>query len=126
VEKSRGPYKVNSVAERVALVALQHDRAWIDEHVQLAVDMRDRLSDALREMGLNPMPSAANFVCVPMAGAVAIGQALRSRGVAARPFPALPNVGDALRISVGPWPMLQRLLDALAPAINDATRGSET
>lgn len=122
VEKSRGPYKVNAIAERVALTALQHDRAWIDEHVLLAVELRERLADALRAMGLAPMPSAANFVCVPMAGSVEIGQALRARGVAARPFPALPHVGDALRISVGPWPMLQRLLDALAAALDDLNR----
>ena len=68
VEKSRGPYKVNAIAERVALTALQHDRAWVDEHVLLAVELRERLADALRAMGLTPMPSAANFVCVPMAG----------------------------------------------------------
>ena len=45
--------------------------------------------------------------------AVAVGQALRARGVAVRPFPDLPHVGDTLRISVGPWPMLERLLEAL-------------
>jgi histidinol-phosphate/aromatic aminotransferase/cobyric acid decarboxylase-like protein len=38
---------------------------------------------------------------------------MRQRGVAVRPFAALPNIGDALRISMGPWPMLQACLDAL-------------
>ena len=117
VEKSRGPYKLNAMAEQMALAALRHDRDWVDEHVALAVQLRERLAGALRAMGLAPLPSSANFVCVPVANCVAVGQALRSRGVAVRPFPALPHVGDALRISVGPWPMLQRLLDALGPAI---------
>ena len=117
VEKSRGPYKLNAMAEQMAIAALRHDRDWIDEHVALAIQLRERLADALRAMGLSPMPSAANFVCVPVANCVAVGQALRARGVAVRPFPTLPHVGDALRISVGPWSMLQRLLDALAPAI---------
>jgi len=120
VEKSRGPYKLNALAERVALSALRHDRAWIDEHVQLAVVLRERLANALREMGLSPMPSAANFVCVPMPNVVAVGQALRARGLAARPFPGLPHVGDALRISIGPWPMMQRVLDALPAALAEA------
>ncbi len=119
VEKSRGPYKLNALAERMALAALREDAAWVDEHVQLAVALRERLSDALRAMGLDPMPSSANFVCVPVANCVAVGQALRARGVAVRPFPALPHVGDTLRISVGPWPLLQRLLDALEPAMAD-------
>jgi histidinol-phosphate/aromatic aminotransferase/cobyric acid decarboxylase-like protein len=90
--------------------------------VRLAVELRERLGEALRSMGLAPMPSAANFLCVPVAGAVEIGQALRARGVAVRPFPALPNVGDALRISIGPWPELTRLLDALARVLDDRSR----
>ena len=117
VEKSRGPYKLNAMAEQMALAALRHDRDWVDEHVALAVQLRDRLADELRALGLAPLPSSANFVCVPVANCVAVGQALRSRGVAVRPFPALPHVGDALRISIGPWPLMQRLLNALGPAI---------
>lgn len=120
VEKSRGPYKLNALAERAALAALRHDRVWVDEHVQLAVSLRERLADALRALGLEPMPSAANFLCVPMANVVDVGQALRARGVAARPFPGLPHVGDALRISVGPWSMMERLLAALPAARQEA------
>jgi len=119
VEKSRGPYKLSALAERMAIAALRDDRAWVDEHVALAVSVRERMADALRAMGLAPMESYANFVCVPVANCVAVGQALRARGVAVRPFPALPHVGDTLRISVGPWPMVQRMLEALAPAIHE-------
>jgi histidinol-phosphate/aromatic aminotransferase/cobyric acid decarboxylase-like protein len=122
VEKSRGPYKVNAIAEHVAVTALREDRAWVDEHVRLAVELRERLTGALRAMGLAPLPSAANFVCVPVSGAVEIGQALRARGVAVRPFPDLPNIGDALRISVGPWPDISRVLEALAGALEERAR----
>ncbi len=117
VEKSRGPYKLNAIAERVALAALRHDRVWVDEHVQLAVTLREQLAASLRELGLAPMPSAANFLCVPMANVVRVGQALRDRGVAARPFPGLPHVGDALRVSIGPWSYMERFLNALVPAM---------
>lgn len=117
VEKSRGPYKLNALAERAAVAAIRDDTEWVTEHVQLAVTLREQFAHALRTMGLSPLPSAANFVCVPIANAVAVGQALRTRGVAARPFPALPHIGDALRVSIGPWPMMQTFLDALGPAI---------
>jgi len=120
VEKSRGPYKLNALAERVALTALQEDRAWIDEHVALAVAVRERLAEALRALGFSPMPSAANFLCVPMKNVVQVGNALRARGVAARPFPNLPHVGDALRISVGPWSMMETFLAALPAAFAEA------
>ncbi len=120
VEKSRGPYKLNALAERIALTALQEDRAWIDEHVALAVAIRERLADALRAQGFSPMASAANFLCVPMANVVQVGAALRARGVAARPFPGLPHVGDALRVSVGPWSMMERFLEVLPTAFAEA------
>jgi len=123
VEKSRGPYKLNALAERAALAALRDDRAWVDEHVALAIQLRERLSDALRERGLAPLASAANFVCVPVPNCVAVGQALRARGVAARPFPGLPHVGDTLRISVGPWDMLEQFLTAFDAAMQEVNGG---
>jgi histidinol-phosphate/aromatic aminotransferase/cobyric acid decarboxylase-like protein len=119
VEKSRGPYKLNSVAEQMALAALRHDMHWVQEHVALAVQNRERLATALRDRGYAPLESHANYVCVPVARAVDVGQGLRARGVAARPFPALPHVGDTLRVSVGPWNLVQRFLEAFDDATAD-------
>ncbi len=116
VEKSRGPYKVSALSEQVATTAVREDAAWVAQHVQLAVDMREQLAGALRARGLSPLPSGANFVCVPVPECVAVGQAMRSRGVAVRPFPALPHIGDALRFSVGPWAMLEQCLTAFDEA----------
>jgi histidinol-phosphate/aromatic aminotransferase/cobyric acid decarboxylase-like protein len=50
---------------------------------------------------------------VDPASAVQVNQALRDRGVAGRAFPGLPEIGDAIRVTVGPWEMMQRFLDAL-------------
>ncbi len=116
VEKSRGPYKVNALAEQAAVAALREDLDWVCAHAARAVTMRERLCDALRARGLSPIVSGANFVCVPVAQCVAVGQAMRDLGVGVRPFPALPHVGDALRISVGPWPLLERCLAAFDAA----------
>jgi len=112
VEKSRGPYKLNAMAEQTALAALQHDLPWVNEHIGLAVSLRERLANALRTRGFAPLESHANFVCVPVTDCVDVGIALRERGVAVRPFPALPHIGDTLRISVGPWALLERFLTA--------------
>ena len=116
VEKSRGPYKVSSLAEGAATAALTEDRPWVEAHIGEALRIRERLAAELRAMGLEPIPSEANFVLVPVRGAAAIGAAMRRSGVAVRPMPALPVIGDALRISIGPWPMLQIALDALRAA----------
>jgi histidinol-phosphate aminotransferase len=123
VEKSRGPYKVNGVAQRAAVAALTEDREWVAAHVREAIENRERLSGALRAMGLAPLPTAANFVLVPVPDAAGADRAMRERGIAVRPFTALPRIGDALRISVGPWEMLDACLTALADVLGvEATR----
>jgi histidinol-phosphate aminotransferase len=113
IEKSRGPYKVNAIAERAVAVALREDRAWVDIHVREALNNRARLMDELRALGLSPTSSDANFVFIPVTGAARIDQEIRKRGVAVRSFEQLPVVGDALRIAVGPWPMLETCVRAL-------------
>lgn len=114
IERARGPYTLNALAERAAAAALREDGAWIAEHAHLAVQTRERLAEALRALGYAPLPSAANFLCLPLAGAPVMAARLRERGLLVRAFTALPGVGDALRITVGPWTIMQRLLDALA------------
>jgi histidinol-phosphate aminotransferase len=120
VELSRGPFKVNSNAERAATAAVRNDLAWVRARAVEAVALRDRLADGLRALGFSPLPSAANFVLVPVAGAPRIAAAMRASGVAVRPFEALPGVGDALRITAAPWPELERALAALSEALRCA------
>lgn len=117
LERARGPYTLSAVAERAAAVALVHDGGWMREHADLAVRTREQLADGLRGLGLTPLPSQANFLCVPVAGAAAIAEALRDRGLLVRAFTGLPGFGDALRITVGPWDDMARLLTALAEVL---------
>ncbi|HEU4787932.1 MAG TPA: aminotransferase class I/II-fold pyridoxal phosphate-dependent enzyme, partial [Gemmatimonadaceae bacterium] len=65
VEKSRGPYKVNAIAERAAVSAVRNDMAWVRANVDAANANRTRLLDSLRDLGLDPLPSSANFVLAP-------------------------------------------------------------
>ncbi len=113
VEKSRGPYKVSGPAESAAVAALTTDREWVSSRILEARDNRERFSRELRGIGLDPLPSVANFVLVPVAAAEKVAAAMRRSGVAVRPMPGLPVVGDALRISIGPWAMMSAALDAL-------------
>ncbi len=119
VEKLRGPYKVSALAGHMAVAAFRDDVSWVREHARLAVQAGERFAGELGARGLSPVPSQANFVCVPVPNCVAVGQALRARGVAARPFQALPHVGDVLRVTVGPWHLLERFLSALVPALRE-------
>ncbi len=123
IEKSRGPYKVTATANAAALAALTEDEPWVRDVVQQVRENRERLVAELRALGLRVWPSQTNFLLVqaPAGGAASgepnaarrLGAALRGRGVAVRVFPALPHAGDCIRVSIGPWPLMQRFLDAL-------------
>ncbi|HYR55010.1 MAG TPA: histidinol-phosphate transaminase [Myxococcaceae bacterium] len=113
VEKSRGPYKVNALAERAALAALREDGAWVAQGVATVLENRAKLVTKLKGLGFSPLPSAANFVLFPVVDAARTTKDLRQRGVAVRPFTGLPRINDALRVSIGPWEMMEALLTAL-------------
>ncbi len=128
VARARGPYKVNALAEVAALAALGDGTdalGWVLRHARLAVECRERLAVELRTLGLEPMPSAANFLFVPTSRAPALARALRDRGVRVRALSALPrdlpaleeSGGHALRIGVGPWELMETLLVSLREAL---------
>ncbi len=117
VEKSRGPYKVNSLAERAAMVAISDDRAWVEEKIQEVRANRARFAERLNGLGLQPTESSANFVLVPVTHSRKIGSRMVRADVAVRVLENLTGIGDALRISIGPWPMMEECLAALEVAL---------
>jgi histidinol-phosphate aminotransferase len=127
IRKALGPYAVNVVAERAAIAALREDVAWVRERAAEAVAVRERLAAALRALGLEPLPSRANFLFVPVRDARGIAARMRARGVAVRAFAGLPAVsealrvteGSALRIGAGPWPAVEGAVEALRLALEE-------
>ncbi len=127
-EKSRGPYKMGHVAEKAAVAAIEDASGWADRVREETLENRARLTKELRSRGLQPLPSQGNFLLIPVepASAVEVNQALQGEGVAARPFPRLPEIGDALRVTVGPWEMMERFLAALDALFEPATGHGES
>lgn len=114
LEKARGPYKVGTVAERAAIAALTTDRAWVSQSVRKTLEVRARFTQALREKGLQALPSEGNFVLVPVnQDAQKLSDELRTRGVSVRAFSKLEGIGEALRITIGPWASMTACLEAL-------------
>lgn len=118
VLKSRGPYKVNAFAERAAVAALTLDREWMSTLSADVRRLRVRFADELRSLGLSPLPSNANFVCVPVPAARAVAERLYDHGIAVRAFAGLPVIGDVLRIGVAPWPVMERVIRALKEVLS--------
>jgi histidinol dehydrogenase len=117
VEKARGPYMVSAAAERAALAALRNDLDWVRTHISAARESRDRFAKALDAAGIASMPSAANFVFIPVSDAAAVASSMRSDGVAVRPFAAVRGIGDGVRVTVAPWQMMETALHALRDAV---------
>lgn len=124
VARARGPYKVNAVAECAALASLQETAdglGWVRAHARLAVEVRGQLTRELARLGLSPLRSAANFVCVPIRRGAVLARRLRERDVLVRALSGLPrdhallaaSEGEALRIGVGPWDVMERVISTL-------------
>jgi histidinol-phosphate aminotransferase len=128
VRRARGPYKVNAFAEAAALAALDGGPdalGWVARYAALAIDHRERLARELRKLGLEPVPSSANFLFVPTPRAPTIARVMRDRGVLVRALSGLPldhpvikaSGGHALRIGVGPWGVMETVVNALRDAL---------
>jgi histidinol-phosphate aminotransferase len=122
IEKSRGPFKVSGTSERAAVAAVLHDMPWIQAKAKEAVENRIRFVAALGDMGLDSIPSNANYVMVPLTGAEQFASAMRAHDIALKAFTNLPAAtgstlaatnGDALRITIGPWPIMAKVIDAM-------------
>ena len=120
IEKSRGPYKVSALAEAAAVAAITNDGAWVADVVDKTRRNRTRLMEALAALDLECVPSEANFLLVRLpagCNAIEMNDILRQRGVAARPFPQLRGFGECIRVTIGPWPLLETFLQAFADAL---------
>lgn len=120
LETVRGPFKSNSAAVIAATAALTDGLSWVRGRAREAIQNRERLAVALEAMGFAPLPSQANFLCIPCSNAAHVAAALLRQGIAVRAFTGLPTVtdalnvarGDAIRITVGPWEIMEQFLAA--------------
>jgi histidinol dehydrogenase len=123
IEKSRGPYKVGRLAEHIAVTALGTGPAFALDCVARTIESRGRLVEALAQRGIDVVPSVTNFLLVRLPAYVtteSVVSRLYDHGVGVRPFPGLPVFGDCIRVTVGPWPMMERFLEAFDATIETA------
>lgn len=115
IDKARGPYKVSRLAVELAALAVEDRDGWITRVADECLKNRWRLAEALDDREVAQLPSSANFILIaaPSGSASEDASALRELGVQVRPFKDVPDLGDALRVSVGPWPLMERFLEAL-------------
>jgi histidinol-phosphate aminotransferase len=113
ITASRGPYKVSTVAEAVALGVLREDEGWVEDRVAEVRALRAWFGAALRDAGFEVLDSQANFVAVLVDDATATFERLLDAGVLARAYPGLEVFGDLLRVTIGPRGELEEALALL-------------
>jgi len=115
--KVKDSYNVNRAAVAAGVAALD-DIAYMRANAATIRSERERLSAALRDMGLFVYPSKTNFVAArcttPTAKAVAA--ALQEKGILIRVF-SDPCLEDWVRISLGTPDQNERVLAEIAAAL---------
>jgi histidinol-phosphate aminotransferase len=100
MNKLRTPFNTSGLAQAAAIAALDDD-AHVKRSLESNSAERLRLHNALRDLGLQPVPSEANFIFVEL-GPIAkdFSDVLLRGGVIVRPLGWM-GFPDAIRVSVG-------------------------
>ena len=110
------PYSVAAPSASLALEALS-DEGQAESRKRIALTIRERDALFKKFAGLRGVtrayPSQGNFLLVRFADAEAALRRLLARGVVVRDMRAMPQLGDALRISVGTPEENQAMIEAL-------------
>lgn len=117
LHRVRQPFNVNAMAQAAALAALDDD-----PHVERTRDMvRDGLAYLRREltgMGLECVPSVANFILVKVGRGRELFEALRKKKVIVRPMDPY-GLPEYLRITVGTRKENEFFVRALSEALRE-------
>lgn len=116
----RNAFDVNAVAQAAALASLSDADVELPRRMGEVRTERARMADGLRALGIDPLPSEANFVFVEVGEdrAAAIDRALTTRGVIVRPTAGFGAPGG-LRITVGTPDQNDRLLAAMREVLEE-------
>ena len=107
LNRRQAPLPVSTLSAALALAALTDP-----PDVGPELEERERLGRGLRALGLEPFPSRANFLYVPLLEPAAVGEALLRSGVVVRVFP------EGVRVTVRDREDDDLLLEALARALD--------
>jgi len=116
LNRVRQPFNVNSLALAAATAALG-DRKFVAKSTQMNRTGLVRLVRALRTLGLETIPSCANFVTFRVLHAKAVYEKLLRQGVIVRPLAGY-EMPDHLRVTVGTPGENERFLKALETALD--------
>jgi histidinol-phosphate aminotransferase len=114
LNRVRQPFNVNAIAQAAALVALD-DVEFVEKTARENRAGLAQLERGCREIGLEFVPSAANFMLVRVGDGLRVSDALQRRGLIVRPVKSY-GLPEWVRVTVGRSEQNERLLAELRAA----------
>lgn len=111
LNRVRQPFNVNAIAQAAAIAALD-DRDFAERCARENRAGLAQLERGCRELGLEFVPSVANFMLVRVGDGLRVFQELQQRGVIVRPVKSY-GLPDWVRVTVGTREQNERLLREL-------------
>jgi len=120
VKNSFNSYPLDRLAINGAIAALE-DKPYFEKTRAAIISSRESLVAALRKLGFDVLPSAANFIFArhPAHDAAALAKALREQSIIVRHF-AQARIDQFLRITIGTEDQCNTLINALKEIIKTA------
>jgi histidinol-phosphate aminotransferase len=111
LNRVRQPFNVNAIAQAAAIAALDDDAFAANCARENRAGLR-QLETGCRELGLEVVPSVANFILIKVGDGMRVFDALQRRGVIVRPVKSY-GLPEWVRATVGTRQQNERLLDSL-------------
>ncbi len=115
LQRVRQPFHVNAIGQAAALAALD-DEAFVQRSIKTNTEGLAQLVEGFRQLGLEYVPSVANFILVKTGAGARHFDALQRRGVIVRPVGSY-GLPEWLRLTVGTREQNERLLRELAAVV---------
>lgn len=116
LNRARLPFNVNSIAIKAATAALS-DQSHLTQTIALNQQSLKHLEHHIEKMGLNYIPSIANFLTIDVGNATHIYQQLLRQGVIVRPLTSY-QMPAHIRVTTGTIAQNERFLSALHTTLN--------
>jgi len=117
LQKARQPFNANAIAQSCAIAAI-NDNSWVDQCRNRNLAGLKQMSDGLKLLNLEYIPSQANFLLVKVGDGKEIFDSLQRLGVITRPMPE--SLKEYVRISIGTEKENTKALHALTQIIASA------
>ena len=117
LNRVRQPFNVNSIAQAAAIASLADDDFVARSYAANQAGMV-QLTQGFKQLGLEYIPSFANFVSFKVANAAQVNQQLLKNGVIVRPI-ANYEMPEYLRVSIGLFSENARFLEVLEKILSE-------